>query len=191
MVSACLLLAGYLLTVLNSWEDAPTVIALPVKVYFAVFVNVRNGLFEGFFYVAVGAVLGIKYESLEKLPIDVPVVMAVVGILGCMFVSNNAHLPFCVCASIGVFLLSIRRCGANLKPHVAARNASTIIYLVHMFFVVAFVYGICGGTEPALFANEVNRPLLFLFAISGSLVVSAVVILVAKKIPAIKRVFGI
>lgn len=175
----------------RSWDGLPNVISLPVKAYFAVFGNTRNGLFEGFFYVAVGAVLGMGYERLCKLSVVGLVAGAVLGALGCMFVSNDAHLPFCASASICVFLLSVKRCGADLSPHVAARNASTIIYLVHMFFVVLFVYGLCGGTNPSMFDNEVNRPLLYLFALGGSALVSAVVISLAKRVPAIKTVFGI
>ena len=191
VVSASFLLAGYLLMLLKSWGDAPVVIALPVKAYFAVFSNVRNGLFEGFFYFAVGAVLGMRHERLGRLPVAALVAVTILGVLGCMFVSNDAHLPFCVAASVGVFLLSVRRQGAELKSHVAARNASTIIYLVHMFFVVAFVYGICGGTNPAMYDNEVNRPLLYLFALGGSGLVSVAVISLAKRVPVVKRVFGI
>ena len=191
VVSAGFLLAGYLLMLLKGWADAPAVVALPVKAYFAVFSNVRNGLFEGFFYVAVGAVLGMRHERLGGLPVAGLVAATTFGVLGCMFVSNDAHLPFCVAASAGVFLLSVRRHGAELKPHVAARNASTIIYLVHMFFVVAFVYGICGGTDPNMYANEVNRPLLYLFALGGSGLVSVAVIALAKRVPGVKRVFGV
>ena len=176
---------------LKSWADAPAALSLPVKAYFAVFNNVRNGLFEGFFYVAVGAVLGMRHERLNRLPLAGLVGATILSVLGCMFVSNNAHLPFCACASIGIFLLSIRRFGVDCRPHVAARNASTIIYLVHMFFVVAFIYGICGITTPDIYANEVNRPLLYLFALGGSGVVASIVIALVKKCPALKTVFGI
>ena len=133
----------------------------------------RNGLFEGFFYVAVGAVLGMRHERLGGLPVATLVAATIFGVLGCMFVSNDAQLPFCTVASVGVFLLSVRRHGAEPNPHAASRNASAIIYLVHMFFVVAFVYGICGGTNSAMCDNEANRPLLYLFALGGSGLVSA------------------
>ena len=60
-----------------------------------------------------------------------------------------------------------------------------------MFFVVAFVYGVCGGTDPNMYANEVNRPVLYLFALGGSGLVSVAVIALAKRAPVVKRVFGI
>lgn len=190
-VSATLLLMGGLLTRLLAWDGAPLVVAFPVKAYFAVFVTTRNGLFEGFFYIAVGALLGMRHTRLGELSVAGLAAGAVLGILGCMFIGNGAHLPFCACAGICVFLLSIRRCGAKLRPHVAARNASTVIYLVHMLFAVAFVYGVCAGTDPNLFANEVSRPLLFLFVLGGSVLTSTVVIQLAKRWPVVKRVFGI
>ena len=190
-VSASFLFAGYLLTLLHNWDGAPAVIAQPVKAYFVIFENTRNGLFEGFFYIAVGAVLGMKHEQLDKLHFGVPVAMAVLGIIGCILISNDAHLPFCACASICVFLLSVRRSGENLKPYVKARNSSTIIYLVHMYFVVIFVYLICGGSNPKLFANEVNRFLLYLFALGGSTAVSVLVITLAKRSTVLKTVFGL
>ena len=191
VVSAGFLLAGYLLMLLKGWADAPAVVALPVKAYFAVFGGVRNGAFEGFFYVAVGAVLGMRHERLGRLSVAVLVTLAIFGVLGCMIVSNDAHLPFCACSSISIFLLSIRRCGADYEPRMAARNASTIIYLVHMFFVVAFVHGLCGGMNPDTLANEVNRPLLYSFALCGSGVVACIVIASAKRFPTLKTLFGI
>ena len=157
----------------------------------AVFSNVRNGLFEGFFYVAAGAVLGMRHERLGRLPVAALVAATIFGVLGCLFVSNDAHLPFCAVTSVGVFLLSVRRHGTELKPHVASRNASTIIYLVHMFFVVAFVCGICCGTNPAMCDNEDNGLLLYLFALGGSGLISAAVIALANRVPVVKRVLGI
>lgn len=191
VIAASFLLFGYLLDLLRAWDEAPLLVSLPVKAYFAVFSNVRNGLFEGFFYVAVGAAFGMKHERLAGIPTSWLVLGVVLGIAGCIFVSNDAHLPFCACASICVFLLSVRRSGSDLSPHVGARNASTVIYLVHMFFAVAFVYGISGGTNPAINANEICRPLFFLFTLGASALFSVAILLLAKKAPALKRVFGI
>ena len=67
---------------LKGWADAPAVVALPVKEYFAVFSNVRNGLFEGFFYVAAGAVLGMRHERLGRLPVAALVAATIFGVLG-------------------------------------------------------------------------------------------------------------
>lgn len=190
-ISAAFLFAGYLIKFAQGWSNAPAFIALPMKIYTALFENTRNGLFEGFFYVAVGALLGFKHERLRNVPVLPLLGFVLVGFLGCIFINGDAHLPFCACASICVFLLSIRRNGVGLRPHVAARNMSTIVYLVHMFFVVLFVYGICGGTSTNVYANEVDRILLYFFALCGSLLFAAIIIQSAKRVPLVKRVFGI
>lgn len=54
-LSFLFLLAGYFIMVVAEWSDAPRTIAIPVGIYEKLFVNTRNGLFEGFFYVALGA----------------------------------------------------------------------------------------------------------------------------------------
>ena len=191
LISLLLLLVGYGITFVQSWSDAPSFVALPVKAYGLVFGSSRNGLFEGFFYVAVGTMLGMRWQRFRDFPVWCSVVLFAAGLIGCITVSNDAHLPFCALASIGLFLLSVHRCGTDLKPHTSARNASTIIYLTHMYFVVAFVFGFCGGTNADLFANHVNRVILYLFALSGSAALSALVITLAKKRPILKEVFGI
>ena len=189
--STVLLLVGYGITFVQGWGGAPVALALPVKAYGLVFSGSRNGLFEGFFYVAVGAVLGMNCRRVGEFPVWAGLALAVAGLAGTVFASNDAHLPFCAAAGIGLFLLSVRRCGSDLKPHVGARNASTVIYLVHMYFVVLFVYGMCGGADPDLYANGVNAVLLYLFALGGSALVSILAIEASKKLLLLKKIFGI
>lgn len=191
LLSFVLLLVGYGITFVQGWEAAPATLSLPVKVYGAAFGGARNGVFEGFFYVAVGAVLGMRYHEVEEVPVLVEIALVVLGLAGTVLVSSDAHLPFCAAAGVGLFLLSIRRCGSDLRPHAGARNASTIIYLVHMYFIVLLVYGICGGTNVDLNANGVNGAWLYLFALGGSVAVSALVVRAAKRFPLLKTVFGI
>lgn len=190
-IAAVLLVMGYLIKLAQGWSDAPAPMALSIKIYSAIFVNTRNGLFEGFFYVAVGALLGMRFQRLESVSLGGLISGLIVGFAGCTFVSGDAHLPFCVCASLCAFVLSVRRSGADLRPHVGARNASTVIYLTHMFFIVLFVYLLCGGTNSDLYANEVDRVLLYVFALGGSAIVAAIVVPLSKRIAALKRVFGI
>lgn len=191
LTSSVLLFVGYCITFVQGWDGAPAALSLPVKVYGLVFGGSRNGLFEGFFYVAVGAMLGMNFRHVDEVPVFAELVLVAFGLVGTVFVSNDAHLPFCVATGIGLVLLSVRRCGSDLKPHVGARNASTVIYLVHMYFVVLFVYGICGGADPNLYANGVNSMLLYLFALGGSAVVSVLVIATSKELPMLKKIFGI
>lgn len=189
--SLFLLLLGFGITYVQGWDGAPVYLSVPIKIYCRVFGSSRNGLFEGFFYIAVGAAFGLKWDQLNKTPVFLEVVAIILGLTGNFLVSNDAHLPFCVIASLGLFLLSVRRHGTNLDSHTRARRMSTIIYLVHMYFVVVFVYDICGESNPDLYANSVNRPLLFLFALCCSILVSILVINASKRAPALKTVFGI
>ena len=191
LASFALLLVGYGISFVQGWDGAPVALAFPVKAYGLVFAGSRNGLFEGFFYVAVGAVLGMRHRDLGKVPAWLEMALVVLGLAGTVSVSNDAHLPFCVLAGVGLFLLSVRRCGSNLKPHIGARNASTIIYLVHMCFVVLFVYGVCGGMEADLYENGVNTVLLYFFALGGSAMASLLVIAASKRLPVLKKIFGI
>jgi len=45
------------------WDTAPVWAMIAAKAYFALFVTVRNGLFLGFFYIALGAVIGLRSDS--------------------------------------------------------------------------------------------------------------------------------
>lgn len=191
VISFAFLLCGYLIMCAADWHDAPSAIAIPVNLYDKLFVNTRNGLFEGFFYVAVGAFFGMRYKRLDSIPAFGLLVGFVLGIVGCIFINADAHLPFCACAGICLFLLSVKRCGADCAPHVVARNASTVIYLAHMVFAVVFVYAICGGTNPDIHANDAGRILLYLFSLGGSALLAAAVIPLSRKLPVLKRVFGI
>lgn len=175
----------------QGWEAAPAALSIPVKIYGTVFGSARNGIFEGFFYVAMGALFGMNYRDFEIAPVWADVMLVVFGLSGTILVNNDAHLPFCAAVSTGLFLLSIRRCGADLKLHVRARNTSTIVYLMHMYFIVLFVYGIYGGTNADLYANGADGPLLYFFVLGSSVLFSALVIVSSNRIPFLKKVFGI
>lgn len=191
VVATGFLLAGFfLLPQIKQYSNAPVVGGL-IKTYFSLAAGSRNGLFEGFFYVAVGALAGMNYEKLGKLPVLGLAALLAFGVLGSMFIASDAHLPFCASASISIFLLSVRRSGTDLAPHENARQMSTVIYLVHMFFVVIFVYGICSAVNPNPTSAPLNRPLLYLFAVGGSVVVALAVQAIAKRAPGIKKIFGI
>ena len=190
-LSFFLLLIGYVITYLQNWNSAPIFISFPIKIYTLIFGSSRNGLFEGFFYISMGAAFGMKWNSLNKTPASLIFAIVAIGIIGNLLISNDAHLPFCALASIGIFLITVRRYGSNLDPHVGARHMSTITYLVHMILVVIFIYGINCGTNPDLYANSVNRLLLYLFTLCGSFLISSVVITASKKKHFLKTVFGI
>ena len=106
-----------------------------------------------------------SYRDFEKASVWAEVALVVIGLAGTILVNNDAHLPFCVAASTGLFLLSIRRGGANLNPHEGARNTSAVVYLVHKYSIVLLVYGICGGTNADLYANGADGPSLYLWGL--------------------------
>ena len=72
------LLGGFGLSLLLVWEGAPRAISLPVKFYSLTFGNTRNGLFEGFFYIALGMYFGMNLESVQK--VDVRAIAAAITV---------------------------------------------------------------------------------------------------------------
>lgn len=99
--SLILLLLGFGITYVQGWDGAPVYLAVPIRIYCRVFGSSRNGLFEGFFYIAVGAALGLKWDQLNRVPLLLEFAAVAFGLAGTYLVSNDAHLPFCAIASIG------------------------------------------------------------------------------------------
>lgn len=108
-------------------------LAVPIRIYCRVFGSSRNGLFEGFFYIAVGAALGLKWDQLNRVPLLLEFAAVAFGLAGTYLVSNDAHLPFCAIASIGLFLLSVRRYGVNL-------NSCALAPYEHNYLPCAYVF---------------------------------------------------
>ena len=188
-MSGAFLLFGYVIEYCLEWDDAPAAIALLAGLYNVVFSTARNGLFEGFFYVAVGMCIGFRLAESRSLPPAWSAVGLVIGITGCIFVSPSAHLPFCALFAISLFLLCIRRVGEQSHPW--ARKASTVVYLVHMVFVVIFVYGICGHAEISFFNANISHVALYAFTLGCSLLTAAIVIPLGRSFPMVKTVFGV
>lgn len=107
-ISFLFLLGGFGLSLLLKWEGAPTAISLPVKIYSLMFGNTRNGLFEGFFYIALGMYFGMNPESIQNIDVKVITAAIATGVLGCLYVSSDQHLLFCALIAGGIVLLSIR-----------------------------------------------------------------------------------
>lgn len=107
-ISFLFLLGGFGLSLLLKWEGAPTAISLPVKIYSLMFGNTRNGLFEGFFYIALGMYFGMNPESIQNIDVKVITAAIATGVLGCFYVSSDQHLLFCALIAGGIVLLSIR-----------------------------------------------------------------------------------
>ena len=107
-ISFLFILGGFGLSLLLKWEGAPTAISLPVKIYSLMFGNTRNGLFEGFFYIALGMYFGMNPESIQNIDVKVITAAIATGVLGCFYVSSDQHLLFCALIAGGIVLLSIR-----------------------------------------------------------------------------------
>lgn len=189
VLSAGMLLLGQAVEVARGWEDALVPIALLVDLYGAVFVTARNGLFEGFFYVAVGMYVGLGWGERPLPRLGTTAACLALGLAGCILISPSAHLPFCAIFAVALFLLCVRRTGD--LPHPWARKASTVVYLVHMVFAVAFVYGICGYGEIGFFTAPVSHAALYSFTLVCSLLTAAIAIPLGRNISIVKTIFGV
>lgn len=190
-ISVVMLFAGFGLGLLRDWNSVPPALAAPVGLYFKVFGNVRNGLFEGFFYVAMGTVLGIWEQNLLRIPIWVPIVGMAVALAGCIFITYDAHLPFCMILGFSVFLLCTRRQSPGSPVQSFMRSASIVMYLVHMMFAVIFAYVICGSTDPDLIVTPtIDHAAMWAFSVTGSLLVSALVVRFSGKSRVVDFIFS-
>lgn len=83
--SLFLLLLGFGITCVQGWDGAPAYLSVPIKIYCRVFGSSRNGLFEGFFYIAVGAAFGMKWNQLNRVPLSIECAVVAVGLAGIFF----------------------------------------------------------------------------------------------------------
>ena len=190
-IATAFALLGFAMSCAYEWDAAPAWLAGVLDLYFKVFTNVRNGLFEGFFYVALGMCLGLRWECVVAVSPSASAAMVVLGATGCVLATPDAHLPFCALFALGVFVLSVHRYGEEAGRHVQLRNASTGVYLTHMIFVVVFIYGVCGSTDPSSTMNsQVSHIATFAFALACSLTTSTVASRLASKSKVVKELFG-
>ncbi|MCT6782653.1 acyltransferase family protein [Collinsella aerofaciens] len=187
------LLGGFGLSLLLKWEGAPVAISLPVKIYSLTFGNTRNGLFEGFFYIALGMYFGMNLESVKKIGVSTISTAIAIGALGCVLISSDQHLLFCALVSGGIVLLSMRGGVQSQVPiFTRMRQASTVIYLTHIVFIALYVFEICGSRQSDVTSNsDVNHLALFCFTVVASLLTSAGVIALSKRSSVIKKVFAV
>lgn len=192
-ISFLFLLGGFGLSLLLKWEGAPTAISLPVKIYSLMFGNTRNGLFEGFFYIALGMYFGMNPESIQNIDVKVITAAIATGVLGCFYVSSDQHLLFCALIAGGIVLLSIRGgVQSRLPMFTRMRKASTVIYLTHMMFIALYVFEICGSRQSDVTSNgDVNHLALFCFTVVASLLTAAGVIALSKRSSTIKKFFAV
>lgn len=137
-ISFLFLLGGFGLSLLLKWEGAPTAISLPVKIYSLMFGNTRNGLFEGFFYIALGMYFGMNPESIQNIDVKVITAAIATGVLGCFYVSSDQHLLFCALIAGGIVLLSIRG-GSEPASYVYSNEEGEHRHIPHPYDVHSFI----------------------------------------------------
>lgn len=114
-------------------------IALPVKIYSLTFENTRNGLFEGFFYIALGMYFGMNSESLIEIDVSGILAAIAIGVLGCFLISSDQHLLFCALVAGGIVLLSIRGGGSEPTSDLCSNAESKYCHLPHPYVVRGFI----------------------------------------------------
>lgn len=110
-------------------------ISLPVKIYSVTFGNTRNGLFEGFFYIALGMYFGMNLESVKKIGVSTISTAIAIGVLGCVLISSDQHLLFCALVSGGIVLLSMRGGGSEPSPNLYSNEAGEHRHIPHSYGV--------------------------------------------------------
>ncbi len=187
VLSGALLISGYAMQMLHGWNGAPEPIAFLLDVYYSIFGTVRNGVFEGFFYIAIGMLIGFGWASRPEGNPAAVYACLLVGAVCCIAIEPDAHLPFCALFAVSLFLLCVRRTGNESHPW--ARKASTVVYLVHMVFVVIFVYGICGYADIGYFDAPISHVALYAFTLGCSLLVAAIAISLSRRTFLLKKIF--
>lgn len=87
VLSVVMLLLGCDIEVALYWEGAPAPISLLADLYGAVFVTACNGLFEGFFYVAVGMLIGFRWGEPPKRRRSREAAGLALGLAGCVLIT--------------------------------------------------------------------------------------------------------
>lgn len=137
-VSSLFLLGGFGLSLLLTWKEAPMMIYLPVKIYSLTFGNARNGLFEGFFYIALGMFFGMNLESIQSINVKTILAAIVTGVLGCFLISSSQHLPFCALIAGGIVLLAIGGVQSRL-PALSSNEEGEHRHILHPYDVHSFL----------------------------------------------------
>lgn len=102
--------------------------------YFSIFAKTRNGLFVGFLYVALGMICSYGHKNALLIEI-ICLTLGVVG-LALNFPLANAFVVYALFSCVSrIEGKVIRRESAQF-----CRSLSTIVYLIHMYFVALLVY---------------------------------------------------
>lgn len=165
LISFTVFLLGIAIDILNKSQIAH----LPVSIYYVVFNTTRNGIFLGFFYVAIGMYISQCNEKLSLWDI-----LIIVIAIAALFSADFKRVSVALFATV-IFKISIN---INLRPsgiYKLCRDFSLKIYLVHMYFIA--IYRVFYAVNESVY----NYAECFIFALVLSVALSAVIALVEKR----------
>lgn len=190
LMSACFLIFGTLFS-----NYAPLIHKLSAKeggginMIFSVLdvIGARNGIFYGFFYVAFGAFIasGCRTFNLHVYAVVFLVsfmALAVEGIITVKYIGSTDHnLWFSAPPLVWAVFMATLQMNPSIGKNAAltCRNGSTLIYTSHRLFI-AFLISVCTMKEGMF---------LFIVTVSTTLVFTAIVLLLKKKISVLKLLY--
>lgn len=186
-ISLCLYLISILINFShNNPSLFPDIYNQAVGLYFFVFNTVRNGIFQGFFYIALGMMISKFYKNNNIFAV---LVFLTVGTLGYIFTKNDVIIRlFQPIFAIGVFTLFLLIKPKNKRLCTAMRKSSSITYFIHMYFL--FLYRI---VFTDLNSDSFNYILAFLFTAILSFIAAELIYIISSKHKSklTKSLFGI
>lgn len=167
------IILNYILnTDLNSYPD---IIRKILNLYLYLFERVRNGIFKGFPYIAIG--LYLSKQKLEMKNIKV-YLMLIIGLILYYF-RLDVGLYF---MAIGVFLFVLNLKVPSKLNYDYFRNSSILIFLTHMIFVFIYLVFIEN-------TNNFNSYYLFVFTILCCLIISTLIIWLSRKFKILNNLY--
>lgn len=146
-----------------------------LNIYYAVFMNTKNGFFKGLFYL----IIGISISKSGKITKPIYSIIFGAAVFTVMATVNNDSLTALLTpvftAFIFCFALSVKSGAISDSLSINLRNISTGIYVLHMYFVAIFIVGISHGSE------QYNYTLCTLFSIAASIMIYAILYLIKIK----------
>lgn len=137
-------LIGVILTALGGHQDElPSILSIPVNVYFSIFATTRNGLFQSLAFILIGMYIANKEKSGElkeilhkgKALILIYLIKIPVSLVGGgQYLSQMLDLPISY-VLFGLIIYECHRIKLKGGFYKKLRSTSEMIYLIHMYLV--------------------------------------------------------
>ncbi|TFG82622.1 MAG: acyltransferase [Erysipelotrichales bacterium] len=185
------LVLGFVLYIVGLFGDAYYGIAhsigigAPVKAYLDLFATSRNGVFFGFFFVAMGAYFAKSGFRIKNPfpPFIVCMVLLTVEVFMLRAYSEPLNfnllffaLPASVCLFSGMLEIKLK----ERRIYRWLRDGSLIVYLVHPLFIMLLPIGLSSLGIRWLYSNSLMQ---YLLVAGGSYIIAWVLIYATKKWP--------